>query len=326
VHRLRAMRVPRALTTALRGDDARRLTRRAAMDVARALDALTIEVARRAHRVCAAVVRGAFDAEARGEVAEGLLGIAVGWTRTRQTTAATRDVTRALVAVRVLETVDAARISLVAHAARAVARTDTLDARASGDLAARPVRRTVAVVEALHAATAALTGRVAQLGAIDIGQALHAQVELARAATRRLARAVAGLRAGQRAGGQHAVAALVARAVDRRAALDTGVAHARRFAAAAVRVHEALPAGTASAERTLARAVPARAALDARADTGKQLERAPLIKIAAAGSEAEPEPGAQRDQQRSVEAGHHGDGGERTSIRCSASCRAKPPG
>jgi hypothetical protein len=263
------------------------------MGVARALDALTLAAARGALRVSAALVRSAFDAQTRSGIADGPLGIAVGCARTGHAAAAPHDVTRAAVAIRVFQTVDAARVPRVAHTALAVARIDTLDTSTSGEVAAGFVRRTVPVVEALHAATAALTGGVARLGAIAIRQALHAQVELAGAATRRLACAVTGRRARQRAGGEHAVTALVARAVPRGAALDADVAHARRLAAAAVRVCQALPAGTAGAERAIAGAVARRTALDTRGlDAGKKLERSALIQVAAARRDAQAEAGA----------------------------------
>jgi hypothetical protein len=296
------------------------------MGVRRAFDALTIGVARGASRISATPIRGAFDAQARRGLTNGPHGIAVGRARTRHAAAATLHVTRAVLAVRVLQTVDTAPVPGVAHAARAVARIDTLDTRASGDVTARSVRRAVAVVQTLHAATAALTGRLARLGAIDIGQALNAQVELGRATTRWLARAVAGRGARQRAGGEHAVAALVARAISRGAALDAGVAHTRRLAAAAVRVDQALPAGATGAKSALTGAVARRTALDTRAvDLGKQLERAALIQVAAASGHAQAEPRTQRHPECPVEAGHHGDG-ESASISRSASCRAKPPG
>jgi hypothetical protein len=285
------MLVPRALTAALSRDDARRLARAAAIGVARALDALTIEVARRPPGVPAVLDRGAFDAQARSGIADGPHGIAVGCTGTRHAAAA--PLTGAAVAVRVLQAVDTARLPGVAHTARAVARIDTLDTLASGAVAARSLRRAVPIVPALHAATAAFTGRLGRFGAIDIGQALHAQVELARAATRWLARAVAGRRTRQRAGGEHAVAALIARAISRGAALDAGVAHARRLAATAVRVYQALPAAAAGAKSAIPGAVGCRTALDTRGiHAGKQLERAALIQVAAASGHAQAEAGA----------------------------------
>lgn len=275
------MFVPRTLAAALARDQARWLAGHRAVLVARALHALTLQVARGALWIQASGIGRALDAHPRSGVAGGVLGFAVHRVAARQEAAATLDIADATVARGVVQAVDAARISGIAGAAVAVARVDTLHAAAAGDVAARPVRRAVPIIEALDAAAAAVAGGVARLAAVAVGQALDAQIELVRAAARGLPGAVAGLRAGERASREHTVAGLIGSAVVGRAALDAGIAHARRLGAPTISVDHALDASAAGTDRTIPRAAPFRPAFEDRAVlVAEQFQPAPLVEIA----------------------------------------------
>jgi hypothetical protein len=176
-------------------------------------------------------------------------------------------VTRSSGAVRIGRALDAARLARVTHATvAALTRVDALDAGATAEVAARTIRRAVGVLRALCAHAAAITGGLARLAAVAVGQALHAHVELAAAAARRLPDAAALRVARQRAHREHVIAAPVYAAISRAPALDADVAQASWLATPAVGVDDTLDAVAARAVTALARAVALVTALGARVE------------------------------------------------------------
>jgi hypothetical protein len=325
-HRIGAVLVTIALSAALIHGDARRFAGLAALLVGHALDALALGVASGpARRLVAVDVAEAFDTQSRRGVAGGLFRIAVRITGARSPTATAPHVAcPAGLAVTVVQALDAAAVSRVAHLARTLAGIDTLDALPTRDVAGRPVRRAMRIDQALDAAPPAIARGVSRLRAVAVADALHAHVELARAAAQRLPRAVARVATAQGAAREHVIAALVRRTVVGRAALDAHVALAGRLGGATVPVDQALAAGATGAKPTFARAIARVSTLERPArQRGKELQRAALIQVAAQRGDAKAEPGTQRSH------GHgralHGAAGS-ASINSRASSRAKPSG
>jgi hypothetical protein len=148
----------------------------------------------------------------------------------------------------------AAALAFVAAAGAAIGIRHALDAAALSGIAAATV--TVGRVAALDAAAAAVAGWGARFAAVVVAEALHAQIELARTAAHRLPGAVARIATRERAGQEHGIAPLAARAIAGAATLDAHVTDAGRFAATrALVVHQTLATGARGTERTFARAL-----------------------------------------------------------------------
>ena len=332
LHR-RTVGVARALTAAVFPGDARALARAHAVRVAGALDALVIQTARRSLRVQAVGVARALDAGAAGEVALGPPGVAVARTRARPHAAARPDVAGSAAAVGVARALHAASVAQITDPVWALALLDALHAGVGRRLAARSLGAAVAIARALGAAPARLASGAARLAAVGVADALHTHVELRAAVCERLPRALALLRASERAARQQRVAGLIAGAVTGAPALDADVTDTRRPTALALRVDRALDAGAAGARRPFARALRRAPALgEPGLASREQIERAPFVQVAPQqrrqqrhGPSAASPPTRGRHWHRDALLGRQAHGAPPSS-RCSASCRAKPFG